>query len=154
MYIISRKDLVLDGNNPTILYAYGGFNIAMLPSFSPARLQNCFDDFQFAAKWLSAYNYARPSKIGINGGSNGGLLVGACINQAPSLFGAAVAQVGVLDMYRFHKFTIGAAWKCDYGNPDVAEDFAVVQKYSPLHNVQADKQYPATLIMTGDHDDR
>ncbi|KAK6092733.1 hypothetical protein MT418_006735 [Batrachochytrium dendrobatidis] len=119
-----------------------------------AKKQNVFDDFQWAAKWLIANNYCRSEKIAINGGSNGGLLVGACINQAPELFGAAVAQVGVMDIYRFHKFTIGAAWTSDYGNPDNAEDFAVMKKYSPLHNIQKEKQYPAVLIMTGDHDDR
>ncbi|KAH9276891.1 hypothetical protein BASA83_000403 [Batrachochytrium salamandrivorans] len=189
MYLISRKDIKLDGNNPTLLYGYGGFNISITPSFSVSWLafvqhmggvvaianirgggeygqekwynqgrrekkQNVFDDFQWAAKWISANLYARPDKIAINGGSNGGLLVGACLNQAPELFGAAIAQVGVLDMYRFHKFTIGAAWVSDYGNPDKAEDFEILKKYSPLHNISNKKEYPAVLIMTGDHDDR
>ncbi|KAI9179723.1 hypothetical protein H9P43_005053 [Blastocladiella emersonii ATCC 22665] len=115
--------------------------------------QHCFDDFQAAAKELVKRGYTSHSRIAINGGSNGGLLVGACVNQAPELFGAAVAEVGVMDMLRFHKFTIGHAWIADYGNPDVAEDFEYIRKYSPVHNTTT-QDYPATLIMTSDHDDR
>ncbi|KAJ3151501.1 hypothetical protein HDU89_001944 [Geranomyces variabilis] len=115
--------------------------------------QNVFDDFQAAAKWLVKDGYTKPEKLAINGGSNGGLLVGACINQAPELFGCGVAEVGVMDMYRFHKFTIGHAWTSDYGNPDVKEDWEVLRKYSPVHNVKP-QEYPAVLICTGSHDDR
>ncbi|KAJ3123740.1 hypothetical protein HK098_001672 [Nowakowskiella sp. JEL0407] len=190
MYIVSRKGIKLDENNPTILYGYGGFNISITPSFSGCKnitfmqhfngitcvsnirggneygeekwywegrrekKQNVFDDFQAAAKYLIAEKYTRPQKLAIQGGSNGGLLVGACLNQAPELFGAGVADVGVMDMLRFHKFTIGHAWVSDYGNPDVEEDFKVVLKYSPVHNVQSEKPYPAVLLTTSDHDDR
>ncbi|KAI8614161.1 prolyl oligopeptidase [Chytriomyces sp. MP71] len=188
MYIIHKKGLNLNGDNPTLLYGYGGFNISILPSFSVswltfaekfnaviavanirgggeygqawydqgrlAKKQNCFTDFQYAAKYLFGANYTRPAKVAINGGSNGGLLVGACLNQAPELFGLGVAEVGVMDLLRFHKFTIGAAWTSDYGNPDVKEDFGISYKFSPLHNVPKEGPYPAVLIITGDHDDR
>ena len=116
--------------------------------------QNVFDDFCSAARWLHTSGWSKPSRIAINGGSNGGLLVGACITQHPELFGAAIPEVGVLDLLRFHQFTIGRAWIGDYGNPDDAEAFAWLRTWSPLHNVRPGTSYPATMVMTGDHDDR
>ncbi|MDX1616721.1 MAG: prolyl oligopeptidase family serine peptidase, partial [Candidatus Promineifilaceae bacterium] len=116
--------------------------------------QNVFDDFIAAAEYLIAEGYTRPEKLAIWGRSNGGLLVGACMSQRPELFGAAVPQVGVLDMLRFHKFTIGWAWISDYGSPEKPDDFETLLAYSPYHNLEADTVYPATLILTGDHDDR
>ncbi|KNE66603.1 hypothetical protein AMAG_11721 [Allomyces macrogynus ATCC 38327] len=115
--------------------------------------QNVFDDFQWAAKHLVARGYTSHAKLAINGGSNGGLLIGACINQAPDLFGAAVAEVGVMDMVKYDRFTIGAAWRADYGDPNNPEDLAYLLTYSPVHTVK-EQTYPATLVMTSDHDDR
>jgi len=187
MFIVHRKGLKLDGNNPTLLYGYGGFNIPMTPGFSVARLpwlemggvyvvanlrggseygeawheagtklkkQNVFDDFIGAAEWLIANKYTQPSKLAIQGGSNGGLLVGAVLNQRPDLFGAALPAVGVMDMLRFPKFTIGWAWTSDYGSPDNPEEFKAIYAYSPLHNVKTGAKYPATMVTTADHDDR
>jgi prolyl oligopeptidase len=119
-----------------------------------ANKQNCFTDFIAAIKYLQGEGYGSPSTTAIMGGSNGGLLVAAVANQAPELLASVVCQVGVLDMYKFHKFTIGHAWRSDYGDPDVAEDFAVLEKYSPIHNVVAGTKYPAVVVVTGDHDDR
>ncbi|HZH98658.1 MAG TPA: prolyl oligopeptidase family serine peptidase [Fimbriimonadaceae bacterium] len=116
--------------------------------------QNVFDDFIAAGEWLVKSGYTKPEKLAINGGSNGGLLVGAVLNQRPDLFGAAVPAVGVMDMLRFHKFTIGWAWTTEYGTPDKPEDFAYIYKYSPLHNIKPGTKYPAVLITTADHDDR
>ncbi|HEY1173084.1 MAG TPA: prolyl oligopeptidase family serine peptidase [Verrucomicrobiae bacterium] len=116
--------------------------------------QNVFDDFIGAAEWLVANKYTRPDKLAIAGGSNGGLLVGACMTQRPDLFGVALPAVGVLDMLRFHKFTIGWAWQSDYGSPDKAEEFQALYAYSPYHNLRQGTKYPSTLITTGDHDDR
>jgi prolyl oligopeptidase len=188
MFISHKKGLVLDGTAPTHLYAYGGFNISLMPDFSPShvmwmemggvyaqaslrgggeygeawhdagtrvRKQNVFDDFISLAEWLITNQYTAPGRLAISGGSNGGLLVAACELQRPDLFGAVVAQVGVMDMLRFDKFTIGWAWKEEYGSPlEDAEEFAAIYKYSPLHNIRQGMSYPATLITTGDHDDR
>jgi prolyl oligopeptidase len=116
--------------------------------------QNVFDDFIAAAEWLIANKYTRPDKLAIAGGSNGGLLVGACMTQRPELYGVALPAVGVMDMLRFHKFTIGWAWQSDYGSPDNAEEFKALYAYSPYHNLKPGVKYPSTLITTGDHDDR
>ncbi|MFN2242949.1 MAG: prolyl oligopeptidase family serine peptidase, partial [Anaerolineae bacterium] len=116
--------------------------------------QNVFDDFIAAAEWLIENGYTRTSKLVINGGSNGGLLIGACLTQRPDLFGACLPVVGVLDMLRFPEFTIGWAWTSDYGSPKDPEEFKVLLAYSPYHNLKPGTSYPPTLITTGDHDDR
>lgn len=187
MFIVHKKGIKLDGNNPVYLYAYGGFQISLTPAFSLSRMlflerggiyvqpslrggseygeawhkggmlankQNVFDDFIAAAEYLVKEKYTNPSKIAISGGSNGGLLVGACMTQRPELFKVALPAVGVLDMLRYHKFTVGWGWAVEYGTSDKKEDFDYLIKYSPLHNVKAGVNYPATLITTADHDDR
>ncbi len=187
MFIVGRKGLARDGQTPTLLYGYGGFDISLTPAFSPALIgwlemgglyaqpslrgggeygkewhdagrlknkQNVFDDFIAAAEYLIAERYTSTPKLAINGGSNGGLLVGAAMTQRPDLFGAAVPQVGVMDMLRFHKFTIGWAWKSDYGSSETEEGFKTLIAYSPLHTIRPGTKYPATLVTTGDHDDR
>ena len=187
MFVVHKKGLVYDGSNPTYLYAYGGFNISLTPTFSTALIawlerggvyaqpslrgggefgedwhqagmldkkQNVFDDFAAAAEWLTSNKVTTPARLGIGGGSNGGLLCGATITQRPELVGAAVCMVGVMDMLRFHKFTIGHAWVSEYGSSDDAAMFPVLAKYSPLHNLKPGTKYPATMITTADHDDR
>jgi len=187
MFIIHKKGIKLDGNNPTYLYSYGGFNFSLTPSFSVSSLiwmemggvyvvanirgggeygeewhqagmkdkkQNVFDDFIAAAEWLIDNDYTKSEKLAIAGGSNGGLLVGACMTQRPDLFGAALPAVGVMDMLRFHKFTIGWAWVPEYGSSENPEEFKTLYAYSPLHNLKPGTAYPATLITTADHDDR
>ncbi len=188
MFVTHRRGLPLDGQNPTLLYGYGGFGISLMPEFSASRVlwmelggvfaqpslrgggefgegwhqagtrqnkQRVFDDFIAAAEFLIAHRYTSPARLAINGGSNGGLLVAACELQRPDLFAAVLAQVGVMDMLRFDQFTIGWAWKPEYGSPSEDEaDFGYLRRYSPLHNVKPGTRYPATLIMTADHDDR
>ncbi|MFL5578644.1 MAG: prolyl oligopeptidase family serine peptidase [Gemmatimonadaceae bacterium] len=187
MFVTAKKGVALDGANPTLLYGYGGFDISLTPSFSPATLvwlemggvyavanlrgggeygtewheagtllrkQNVFDDFIGAAEFLVRERYTSPAKLAIQGGSNGGLLVGAAMTQRPELFGVALPAVGVMDMLRFHKFTIGWAWKSDYGSADDSTQFRALYAYSPLHNLKPDTRYPATLVTTADHDDR
>jgi prolyl oligopeptidase len=117
------------------------------------RKQNVFDDFCACARWLARSGWSRADRIAINGGSNGGLLVGACLTQHPELFGAAISDVGVLDMLRFHRFTVGWAWKTEYGDPENPGEYPWLRAYSPLHNL-APAVYPPTLLTTGDHDDR
>jgi prolyl oligopeptidase len=187
MFIAHRKDVVPDGNRPTMLYGYGGFNISLTPTFSTTRLawmemggiyavanlrgggeygeewhqagtklnkQNVFDDFIAAAEYLINENYTNPDKLAVFGGSNGGLLVGAVVNQRPDLFAAAIPAVGVMDMLRFHQFTAGRYWTDDYGSAEDPEEFAALYAYSPYHNVKDGTHYPAVLITTADTDDR
>jgi prolyl oligopeptidase len=187
MFITYKKGMKLDAANPTLLYAYGGFNINITPAFSVANMvfienggvycvanlrgggeygeewhkagmlqnkQNVFDDFISAAEYLIREKYTSSSKLAIRGGSNGGLLVGACLTQRPDLFKVAIPQVGVLDMLRYHKFTVGWGWAVEYGSSDHEDQFGYLIKYSPLHNIKKGTCYPATLITTADHDDR
>lgn len=187
MFITYKKGVKLDGRTPTLLYAYGGFDISLQPAFSVTNLvwmeaggiyaqpnlrgggeygkawheagtkerkQNVFDDFIAAAEWLCANHYTSPDKLVISGGSNGGLLIGATVDQRPDLCRVALPAVGVMDMLRFQKFTIGYAWVADYGSSDDPAGFKYLRAYSPLHNVRPGQKYPAVLVTTADHDDR
>jgi prolyl oligopeptidase len=187
IFLTRHRDLAADGQAPALLYAYGGFDVSITPSFSPemaawlarggvlavanlrgggeygrawheagrrAAKQNVFDDFCACARWLASSRWSSRDRIAITGGSNGGLLVGACLTQHPELFGAVVGDVGVYDMLRFHKFTIGWAWTGEVGSPDEPLEYPWLRAYSPLHNVLPGTHYPATLLLTGDHDDR
>lgn len=187
MFLSYKKGLKRDGNNPVLLYGYGGFNISLTPAFSISnqffmeqggiyvsvnlrggneygetwhkagmleKKQNVFDDFISAAEYLIKEKYTQPSKLAIRGGSNGGLLVGACMTQRPELFKVALPAVGVMDMLRYQKFTVGFGWVVEYGSSDNAKDFPYIYKYSPLHNLKPGTAYPATMVTTADHDDR
>ncbi|MBK7336176.1 MAG: S9 family peptidase [Saprospirales bacterium] len=188
MFIVHKKGLELNGQNPAYLYGYGGFNISMTPFFSTSRIillenggvfampnlrgggeygeewhkdgmllnkQNVFDDFIAAGEYLIEQGYTSKEKLAISGGSNGGLLVGACMTQRPDLFAVAFPAVGVMDMLRYHKFTVGKGWIPEYGCADSSDvDFKNLLAYSPLHNLKEGVEYPATMITTADHDDR
>ncbi len=187
MFLVHKRGLQPNGQHPTLMYGYGGFNVTLLPSFSAARVafleqggvfaqanlrgggeygeawhrqgmkankQNVFDDAIACAEWLIDNTWTSRERLAIQGGSNGGLLVGALLTQRPDLFGVALPSVGVMDMLRFHKFTIGWNWIADYGSSDDPKEFAALYAYSPLHRLTDGVHYPATLITTGDHDDR
>jgi prolyl oligopeptidase len=188
MFIVHKKELKLDGQRPTYLYGYGGFNVSLSPGFSASNLillendgvyvmanlrgggeygeewhqagmllnkQNVFDDFIAAAEYLIDEDYTNSDKLAIAGGSNGGLLVGAAMTQRPDLFAVAFPAVGVMDMLRYHKFTVGKGWIPEYGNAEASEeDFKNLVAYSPLHNLKDGTTYPATMVTTADHDDR
>jgi len=187
MFITHKKGLDLDGQNPTLLYAYGGFNASLTPSFSMSRMvwmemggvlavanlrgggeygkewheagtvhqkQNVFDDFISCAEYLIESGYTSTPKLAVEGRSNGGLLIGACMTQRPDLFGACLPAVGVMDMLKFHQFTIGWAWVGDYGSSENEAEFKSIYAYSPLHNLKEGTAYPPTLVTTSDHDDR
>jgi prolyl oligopeptidase len=187
MFVTHRKDLVKNGQNPTMLYAYGGFSVSVKPGFKPdviawveqggvyalanirgggeygeewhkagqfEKKQNVFDDFIAGAEYLIRDKYTTPARLAINGGSNGGLLVGAVMTQRPELFAAAVPQVGVMDMLRYDRFTGGMAWATEYVASSDPRAFTYLRAYSPLHNIKSGVCYPATLVTTADHDDR
>ncbi len=187
MFVTHRRGLALDGTNPTMLYAYGGFDITTNPTFRPdvpawlelggvwatanlrgggeygeawheagmkEKKQNVFDDFIAAGEYLVKQKYTSPAKLAVMGGSNGGLLVGAVMEQRPDLFAVALPAVGVMDMLRYHKFTGGGAWATEYGSADDSTAFPYLRAYSPVHNIVAGRCYPATLVTTADHDDR
>ena len=188
MFLVHRKGLELNGDQPTLLYGYGGFNISLTPQFWVSRLhwlerggvfavanlrggseygeqwhkagmlgqkQRVFDDFIAAAEWLTTSGYTRPGRLAVAGGSNGGLLVAACMLQRPELFGAVHCAVPVIDMLRYHRFTVGRYWVGEYGNAEAdAEQFRFMYAYSPLHNVREGVAYPPVLITTADTDDR
>jgi len=188
LHIVHKKGIELDGNNPLMLYGYGGFNVVYSPGFDVRLIpwlenggvyvnahirgggeygedwhqggtklnkQRVFDDFILAAEKVIEMGYTNADKIAIRGGSNGGLLLGAVVNQRPELFQVSLPAVGVMDMLRYHKFTIGWAWAGDYGRSDESEEmFRYLYGYSPVHNIKSGVDYPATLVFTADHDDR
>jgi prolyl oligopeptidase len=187
MFVVANKGVKLDGDNPTLLYGYGGFNSSFYPRYRPRILpflerggvwvlanirgggelgqrwhdggrrehkQNCFDDFYAAGEKLIELGYTRPGRLACKGGSNGGLLIGAAIVQRPDLFQAALSQVPLMDMLRFHKWGMGAQWVHEFGDPDDPEEFEWVRAYSPYHNVMDGVAYPATLIVTAESDNR
>jgi prolyl oligopeptidase len=187
MFIVHKKGLKMDSKRPTLLYAYGGFNVSLNPAFNVSIIpilenngvyamanlrgggeygedwhkagmllnkQNVFDDFIAAAEYLINEKYTSSEKLAISGGSNGGLLVGACMTQRPELYKVAFPAVGVLDMLRYHKFTVGFGWIPEYGSSEEEEHFKNLYSYSPLHNLKEGVNYPATMVLTGDHDDR
>jgi prolyl oligopeptidase len=187
MFVVAGKDVKLDGNNPALLYGYGGFNAGFYPRFRPRILpflqrggvwalvnirgggefgqdwhdggrrenkQNGFDDFYAAGEKLIELGYTCPAKLACKGGSNGGLLIGAAVSQRPDLFQAALSQVPLMDMLRFHKWGMGAQWVHEYGDPEVSEEFKWVYAYSPYHNIHDGVDYPATLIVTAEEDNR
>jgi prolyl oligopeptidase len=156
MIITHKKGIKLNGKNPTILYGYGGFNISLTPSFSIANAVWMEQGGIYAvANLRGGGEYGKKWHLAVRGGSNGGLLVGATMTQRPDLMKVALPAVGVLDMLRYHTFTAGAGWAYDYGtSEDSKEMFEYLLGYSPVHNVKAGVEYPATLVTTGDHDDR
>ena len=188
VFLVHKKDLPKDGERPTLLYGYGGFNVNILPQFAISiipllenggvyavatlrgggeygeewhkdgmllKKQNVFDDFIGAGEFLIKEKYTNPGRLAIAGGSNGGLLVGAAMCQRPDLFKVALPAVGVMDMLRFHKFTIGHAWVVEYGSSErTQEEFENLLAFSPLHNMKEGTEYPATMVFTADHDDR
>jgi prolyl oligopeptidase len=186
-FLTAKKDLLLNGANPTMVYGYGGFSISTTPAYRPdvpawlelggvwvtasmrggaeygetwhragmlENKQNVFDDFIAVAEHLVRDKYTAPAKLGIMGGSNGGLLVGAVMGQRPDLFAVALPAVGVMDMLRYDQFTGGRLWVTEYGSASNADQFPFLLKYSPLHNLKPGTCYPATLVTTADHDDR
>jgi prolyl oligopeptidase len=187
LFVSQRKDLPRNGDNPTMIYGYGGFSISVLPAYRPdvpawlelggvfvtvslrggaeygeawhkagslERKQNVFDDLIAAAEFLVKEGITSPPRLGVMGGSNGGLLVGAVMEQRPDLFAVAMPAVGVMDMLRYDRFTGGQLWSTEYGSSSNLEEFTYLLQYSPLHNLRPGTCYPATLITTADHDDR
>jgi len=187
MFIVAKKDVVLDGNNPVLLYGYGGFDISLTSAFTSfiypwleaggvyavpnlrgggeygkawhdagkgANKQNVFDDFHAAAEYLVKEKWTTPKRLAIRGGSNGGLLVGAAMTQRPELYGAVICAVPLLDMVRYHLYGSGKTWIPEYGDPEKADEFKVLEAYSPYHHVKEYGVYPALLMMSADHDDR
>ena len=187
VFLVHKKGLAMDGNRPTLLTAYGGFNVSEQPSFNPSaipwleaggvyadaclrgggefgrdwheagrleRKQNVFDDFAAAAEWLVSQGITRPERLAARGGSNGGLLVGAALTQRPELFGAIVCQVPLLDMIRYHRFSIARYWVPEYGSSEDPRQFDFLLAYSPYQNVHAGTRYPATLLTAAESDSR